>query len=996
MAIFRIELYLLSVATLVSGSTYAAAIPDAGTLLQQIEQNQQPNIPHKDLPEKLPEPATPGEQKGVIITVKSFRFAGNTLLSSDQLASVVKDYLNRPLDFTQLQEAVAAVAKVYRDAGWIVRAYLPRQDITNGTVTIQIVEAVFGGARLEGQPASRVKLDKILSVINAQQKQGALLNADAIDRGLLLADDLPGVAVAGSLHEGEKAKETDLLLRLTDEPLLYGDAGTDNTGPRATGANRVTANVNFNSPLKMGDLSGANFMHTQGSDYIRLDESFPVGVNGWRAGINGSYLKYNLVVPEFAALNAHGTSNTLGLEATYPLIRSRMKNVYFSANLDDKNYDNFASGANTSKYRTNTATVGLSGNLFDSVGGGGANSASMTLIDGLLDLNNSPNQAADAAAAQTAGRFDKLRYSATRQQVITEDWSFFSALSGQRANKNLDSSEMFYLSGASGVRAYPANEGGGADGDELNLELRRKLPRGFTVTGFYDYGQITINRDNNFARASALNEYSLKGIGLSLGWLAESGLTIKATYSRRIGDNPNPTLTGTDQDGSFVRDRLWLVVNMPFSFNGSSNAASSSDLIPLSTIALSSAEAGNAATTTLPVAKDLEKALADNKPEVKTEITKFEEASPAQSSKMTVPAVAPVTTPAIAPIVAASTGIALAAKDNTAKNDTETAPKQAVNTQPKPQPAIETEYFGPMSTQMLKGSAARLASVVKYAKEHPDDLIEVDGYTDTHAEVAHTETQTQVSVKVSQQRAEAVKNYLVNLGINVNRIATQGFGNQNPVATNASKEGRAKNRRVEIRFEAKVKTLAEETKSETTQPVLASHINVPAVAVVVTPANAPTVTTVSASTGAAVAAKDDRAKNTTVANNAANNPAGNVQPPIETEYFGPMSSLMLKGSAARLAPVVKYANAHPDDTIELDGYSDTHAEVAHSETQHQNSVKVSLQRAEAVKGFLEKLGINANRITTQGFGNQNPVSSNVSKEGRAKNRRVEIRFIDKK
>jgi len=405
-------------------------------------------------------------------------------------------------------------------------------------------------------------------VLNAQQKQGALLNADALDRGLLLADDLPGVAVAGSLQEGYKPKETDLLVRLTDEPLLYGDAGVDNTGPRATGANRATANFNLNSPLGLGDLTSTNVMHTQGSDYIRLDESLPVGVNGWRVGVNGSYLKYKLVAPEFTALNALGTSDAAGLEATYPLIRSRLKNVYFSANLDHKNFDNQASGATTSKYTDNTATVGLSGNLFDNIGGGGANSASLSFIDGILDLNNSPNQAADAAAAKTAGRFDKLRYSASRQQVITEDWSFFSALSGQRANKNLDSSEMFYLGGASGVRAYPANEGGGTDGDLLNLELRRKLPRGFTFVGFYDYGQITINKNNNFTGASAINEYSLKGVGFSMAWQAANGFNLKATYSRRLGDNPNPTSTGTDQDGSFVRDRLWLVANIPFSMFG--------------------------------------------------------------------------------------------------------------------------------------------------------------------------------------------------------------------------------------------------------------------------------------------------------------------------------------------------------------------------------------------------------------------------------------------
>jgi outer membrane protein assembly factor BamA len=58
---------------------------------------------------------------GVAVTVRQFRFAGNTLLSSDQLAPVLANYLNRPLDYTQLQAAAAAVADVYRAAGSVAR-----------------------------------------------------------------------------------------------------------------------------------------------------------------------------------------------------------------------------------------------------------------------------------------------------------------------------------------------------------------------------------------------------------------------------------------------------------------------------------------------------------------------------------------------------------------------------------------------------------------------------------------------------------------------------------------------------------------------------------------------------------------------------------------------------------------------------------------------------------------------------------------------------------
>ena len=547
-----------------SAGVAAQTPPDAGALRQQIEQSQQPSLPHKAMPAKPAEPLALQPQKGMIITVKSFRFVGNTLLSSNKLEPAVKSYLNQPLDFNQLQAAATAVANAYREAGWIVRAYLPQQDIVDGVVTIQIIEAVFGGVHIQGPTPARVKLGTILSIFDHQQKTGELFNTDALDRALLIADDLPGVAVSGSLSEGAHERETDLVIKLADEPLVVGEAALDNTGSRSTGSDRLSANINLNSPLKIGDLFSANLIHTQGSDYLRLGDTLPVGSNGWRIGINASYLDYNLVAAEFSALNAKGTSGTVGLEASYPIIRSRLKNLYFNANVDQKSFDNQASGATTTNYKADTLTLAFNGNLFDNIGGGGANSASLSLVNGLLNLNGSPTHAADAATTQTAGRYNKLHYAASRQQVITEDLAFFASLSGQLSNKNLDSSEKFYLGGSVGVRAYPSNEGGGSEGDLINLELRRKLPKGFNLIGFYDYGHITVNHNNSFSGATALNDYSLKGVGLSLAWQSGNGPSLKATWSHRIGDNPNPPSSGNDQDGSLLKKRFWLVASQQF------------------------------------------------------------------------------------------------------------------------------------------------------------------------------------------------------------------------------------------------------------------------------------------------------------------------------------------------------------------------------------------------------------------------------------------------
>lgn len=542
----------------------ALAQPDAGALRQQIEQGQPQPLPRKAIPLRPLEPESLKAPDGLTVTVKKFRFVGNTLLSAEQLAPAVASYLDHPVRMIELRQAAAAVAETYRQAGWTVRAYLPRQEIESGVVTIQIVEAVFSGATLDEGPPLRLSPSIALGMIESAQAKGEHLNADAVERALLLIDDLPGVTVAGNLRPGREQGETALVMKLADEPLLRAEAGIDNTGSRSTGAERLVANLAINSPLGQGDLLSANWLHTAGSDYLRAGFTVPVGVDGWRVGINGSTLGYRLVAAEFLALNGKGTSDSAGVEASYPIIRSRLRNLSLLLNHDRKTFDNQANGATTSRYRLSSTSVGLAGNLFDNLGGGGANAANLVFTAGDLNLDGSPTQATDAITTRAAGAYDKWRYTLSRQQVITGELSFYGLLSGQVSGRNLDSSEKFYLGGANGVRAYPASEGGGSEGQMLNLELRWRLPEGFSLTAFHDWGEVRVNRDNDFAGVASPNVFSLQGAGLALGWQAASGLTARITWARRQGENTNRSATGLDQDGSLVRDRLWASVTLPF------------------------------------------------------------------------------------------------------------------------------------------------------------------------------------------------------------------------------------------------------------------------------------------------------------------------------------------------------------------------------------------------------------------------------------------------
>ena len=86
---------------------------------------------------------------------------------------------------------------------------------------------------------------------------------------------------------------------------------------------------------------------------------------------------------------------------------------------------------------------------------------------------------------------------------------------------------------------------------------------------------------------------------------------------------------------------------------------------------------------------------------------------------------------------------------------------------------------------------AKLDDLADKVKGLTLEVVIAVGHTDAKGTDAYNQ-------KLSVKRAEAVKAYLVSKGIEKNRVYTEGKGEKQPVADNKTKEGRAKNRRVEI------------------------------------------------------------------------------------------------------------------------------------------------------------------------------------------------------
>lgn len=559
-----IQAVCLALAALMPLSSHGADV-DAGALQQQIDRQQTFKLPRQGVP-ALPQPVSPKTSSVLKIVVHRFVVLGNTLVDEARIQSVLERHQGKELTFSDLETVVLEVADVFRLAGWTVQAYLPEQDVQDGVVRIQVVQARLGRVLIDGDVPAPATATSLKHIIQEHQPAGEFLSGKALDRALLIANDIAGVYVNGNLKEGEQQGETDVVLKTTPRQRYEGNASIDNTGSRGTGAQRLVASLNFNSVIGVGDTVSTQLIETKGSRYSRLGWTMPVGADGWRVGGNISHLDYRVLQFQ-ESVAPTGTSDTYGIEANYPLLRSRSQNLYLSFAMDKKKFLNVSEGQAKSDYSSRLGSIGVYGNSFDEWGGGGANTGSLTWVDGNLNLDGSPNAADIATTTRTAGDFRKIRYALSRQQVLTSEWSVYGALSGQlsRSSKNLDSSEKFFLGGSAGVRAYPSSEAGGSKGVMANLELRWQMDPRWLLTGFYDIGHVELNPSKNLQDLTALNQYSLKGRGLALAWETTNGLALKLTLARRVGVNPaaNPD-TGHDLDGSFVKTRVWTAISLPF------------------------------------------------------------------------------------------------------------------------------------------------------------------------------------------------------------------------------------------------------------------------------------------------------------------------------------------------------------------------------------------------------------------------------------------------
>lgn len=395
-------------------------------------------------------------------------------LAERTLAGLVDDPANAEVSLQQLQAVADAITAAYREAGFMVStAYVPAQEVgEDGVVRIQVLEGRLGRVLVQG--AGRYRDATIAGPL--QGLVGNTLHAGELDSALLYARDLPGVSVSSVLQPGENTGETDLVMvaREADRPYVV-DVGLNNHGTDLTGRYRASLGVTWNSPLGLGDVFSANYVHafSPAQSWMgALSYSVPLGMTpGLSAVVGASRSELDVGSGPFAMLEIKGPTTlayagadwkfinreTLQMQASMRYIRERSRLDALGFPLSDQEFDVAEAGFTMRRIDTRLRGVDL------------LQASARVAID---DRSADP----DLTTPQRESDFTLVRAAYTRMQYLTRSQRVLFKLSGQYSDDVLVPMEQFSVGGPHSARAFAVSEALGDSGWLASLEYHVDAP----------------------------------------------------------------------------------------------------------------------------------------------------------------------------------------------------------------------------------------------------------------------------------------------------------------------------------------------------------------------------------------------------------------------------------------------------------------------------------------------------------------------------------------
>lgn len=457
------------------------------------------------------------------------------------LNSRVFDGVGEGLTIGRLENIAADVTDLLRSAGFILAwAYLPEQNVDNGTVTIAVLPGNLDNIEVDGN--NDYSVSRLL--VPFTDLLGVPVQRSSIENSILQLRSYPGLSTSAVFSAGDAIGTSKLTLRVSEDPFDIGFVA-DNHGTESTGENRVRSDLFWYNPFGRADLLSINVLQTfQPAEnlYGALNYQTPIFGKGMSLGLSYSNNAFEIAEGIGAGVavgggNLTGDTNIGSISLGKNLRLARRSRADLSFDLSVKNATLEGLGKETEDNLT-VVSLNFSAESVDGIFAGGINQLQLRYAQGISEFLGSMSDDGDGGQStrtggngqSAGGNFGKFTLRYQRLQRISENNSLLFRAEGQHSDDLLTSLEQVVLGGPNSVRAYPIAEylaDTGAFGSvEWIIDVASAVGGGggnnsFSISAFADYAYGRLNRP----LANEIDDTDLSGwgVGLSYGRSSNSG-----------------------------------------------------------------------------------------------------------------------------------------------------------------------------------------------------------------------------------------------------------------------------------------------------------------------------------------------------------------------------------------------------------------------------------------------------------------------------------------
>jgi len=254
-------------------------------------------------------------------------------------------------------------------------------------------------------------------------------------------------------------------------------------------------------------------------------------------------------------------------------------------------------------------------------------------------------------------------------------------------------------------------------------------------------------------------------------------------------------------------------------------------------------------------------------------------------------------------------------------------------------------------------------------RQYPQSRFSIAGHTDNDGNPEN-------NMRLSKLRAKTVARYLYEFkSIPENSMVVEWFGEEQPVADNSTEAGRQRNRRVEIKvLDAKLESLTKTTPTTTT--IAKNEVK-----------STPVIDKPKAETAKVVKQVVEEAAAIVEEKEAVKTPQQELNEISTNLRFKTGTDSLTRFGKKGVSNISKLMKANPTLKLKIESHTD-------NSNHGISNLDLSNNRAKAIIELLKAEGIDASRISSEGFGDTKPIDTNDSEMGKEKNRRIELKVVN--